>query len=204
VTGRAANIGGTVGWGPAQQRSAYLEIPTRIVGLGQLKLQASSQLSGVQSSIGSLAGTKLQLQRQQVQVSLAKVINPQWTYNLNTQFLNDTHQTTTKGYIAPDGHFTFVSANIGRRVGTNASASQFSLTIGTLLTPQGDSLPRLTSSVDVKRPITANMQISAGVGGGYQNPTTPLTYQYRLGGSRTLRGYGATITPQRMDMRLSN
>jgi outer membrane protein assembly factor BamA len=66
---------------------------------------------------------------------------------------------------------------------------------GLLWQPIADASPllRLSATLDAKRPVSANMQVVAGLAAGYLGQNTPLTLQYKLGGSRMLRGYNPTL-----------
>lgn len=197
LLGRAVNVGGTLGWGPGRQRLAFVEGPLRLAGPNRLRLQGESRVASMKAAVGRYAGTILTLERRGVQLGLTRVMTPSWTLGVKSQWFEDTLRdvSSPQGYTPPEGHYMLLSAGLSRLTGTQARGSALSLSGGALqsLSAAGRPLARLTAGLDMKTPISANMQAMAGISAGWADPQTPLAYQFRLGGSGTLRGYGPTI-----------
>lgn len=197
VAGRAINIGGAVGWGASGQRTVYAETPVRIGAPMQLRLQAEKRITGVSAGVGRQAGTRITLDRSGAQLGLSMVLSPEWTLTLNGQYFADSllKVTSPHGYQPPVGQYALISAGLTRRTGTTTNGTQFNASTGILWQPgrSDTSWPRYAASLNVKKPISSNMQIATDLSAGYVDRRTPLAYQFRLGGSQTLRGYDATV-----------
>ncbi|HHT26081.1 MAG TPA: BamA/TamA family outer membrane protein [Firmicutes bacterium] len=195
--GKAINIGATYGWGPTRQRYVFTEFPIRIGAPMQLRLDGKMSRISFGAGVGPYAGTTVVVDRQEYKLSSVQVLSPIWSLHLNAQWIKDSAvEVTPVGSVPADNQVGFVSAGINRQTSSGGRSSAFSLSVGWLdecLTAAPGRL-RFVANTEFRYPISSNMQIVTGMTVGWQDPTTPLNYQFRLGGSSTLRGYDPTVT----------
>lgn len=203
LAGRAINVGGTYNWGPAKLRALYIEAPSRLIGPSRFKLQAQTRFVGFSVNEGKFIGSKETVDRQELQLSLTRVLNPEWTLSVDGKVYQQNSKSlqATNGYTPVEGRFALITVNMGRVTGGYANSSIFSLTSGLLYEPSTSApgtmsskpLPLLSLTFNTKKAISRNMQVALFSNAGWMDETTPLPQQFWLGGGRTLRGYNQTI-----------
>ncbi|HHW09590.1 MAG TPA: BamA/TamA family outer membrane protein [Firmicutes bacterium] len=197
LAGRAINIGGTYSWGPSRHRLAYVEVPLALAGANSVRLQAQTRLASYRAEYGEYAGTKQTDRQQECQVTLNRVLGPDWTLTLQGR-LSDRQSVTLQapaGYTPATGRFISTAASLTRSVGNKARASVFGITSSLLMAPaEQETFPSLSVRVDIKNAVGVNTQLALFGNAGWMDADTPLTDQFWLGDSRTLRGY-STIIP---------
>jgi tetratricopeptide (TPR) repeat protein/predicted choloylglycine hydrolase len=202
IAGRAINVGGAYNWGSSQLRAFYIETPCRLIGPSQLKLQVQTRRVGYKVTEGKFMGSTETVGRQELQLSLKRVLHSDWTISLDGRIYQQDNKSVqaTNGYIPVEGRFALITTNASHVTGNNANSRVFSLTSGVLYAPtttpgimSSQLLPLLSIAFNTKKAISRNMQVVLTSNAGWMDEDMPLLQQFWLGGSRTLRGYSQTI-----------